>query len=105
MEVHRVFGPGFLESVYEEALAHEFDLQGIPYERQAQLNVRYKDIIAGKFRADFPSTTDLRSPLRTCLIDEKVVVELKAKALTDGDDAQLYNYPSTNDLVVAQDRR
>jgi GxxExxY protein len=80
MEVHRILGPGFLESVYEEALAHEFDLRGIPYERQAKLAVRYKDIVAGEFRADF-------------LVDGKVVVELKAvKALTEGDEAQLLNY-------------
>jgi len=56
MEVHRILGPGFLESVYEEALVHEFDLRSIPYERQAKLAVRYKGIIAGEFRADFPST-------------------------------------------------
>jgi len=69
-----------LESVYEEALAHEFDLRGIPYERQAKLAVRYKGIVAGEFRADF-------------LVDGKVVVELKAiKTLTDGDEAQLLNY-------------
>jgi GxxExxY protein len=43
--------------VYEEALAHEFDLRGIPYQRQARLAVRYKEIIAGEFRADFPSTS------------------------------------------------
>jgi len=80
MEVHRILGPGFLESVYEEALAHEFDLRGIPYERQAKLAVRYKDVVAGEFRADF-------------LVDGKVVVELKAiKALTEGDEAQLLNY-------------
>jgi len=80
MEVHRVLGPGFLESVYEEALAHEFDLRSIPHERQAKLAVRYKGIIAGEFRAD-------------CLVDGKVVVELKAiKALTEGDEAQLLNY-------------
>jgi len=80
MEVHRVLGPGFLESVYEEALAHEFDLRSIPYERQAKLAVHYKEIIAGEFRADF-------------LVDGKVVVELKAiKALTEGDEAQLLNY-------------
>lgn len=83
MEVHSILGPGFLESVYEEALAHEFDLRGIPYERQAKLAVRYKGIVAGEFRADF-------------LVGGKVVVELKAiKALTDGDEAQLLNYPST----------
>ncbi|MEM3484487.1 MAG: GxxExxY protein [Candidatus Methanomethyliaceae archaeon] len=80
MEVHRILGPGFLESVYEEALAHEFDLRSIPYERQAKLAVRYKEIIAGEFKADF-------------LVDGKVVVELKAiKALTEGDEAQLLNY-------------
>jgi GxxExxY protein len=80
MEVHRILGPGFLESVYEEALAHEFDLRGIPYERQAKLAVQYKGIVAGEFRADF-------------LVDGKVVVELKAvKALTEGDEAQLLNY-------------
>jgi len=80
MEVHGILGPGFLESVYEEALAHEFDLRGIPYERQAKLAVRYKEIVAGEFRADF-------------LVDGKVVIELKAmKALTEGDEAQLLNY-------------
>ena len=80
MEVHRILGPGFLESVYEKALAHEFDLRGIPYQRQVKLAVRYKEIVAGEFRADF-------------LVDGKVVVELKAiKALTAGDEAQLLNY-------------
>jgi len=80
MEAHRILGPGFLESVYEEALTHEFDLREIPYQRQAKLAVRYKEIVAGDFRADF-------------LVDGKVVIELKAiKALTEGDEAQLLNY-------------
>jgi len=80
MEVHRVLGPGFLESVYEEALAHEIDLRAIPHQGQARLAVRYKEIVAGEFRADF-------------LVNGKVVVELKAvKALTEGDEAQLLNY-------------
>jgi GxxExxY protein len=80
MEVHRVLGPGFLESVYEAALAHEFDLRAIPYQRQAGLSVTYKEITAGEFRADF-------------LVAEKIVVELKAtKALTEIDEAQLLNY-------------
>ncbi len=80
MEVHRVVGPGFLESVYEEAMAHEMDLREIPFERQAPLVVKYKGIEAGMFRTDF-------------LVDNKVVVELKAtRALTSVDEAQLMNY-------------
>ena len=80
MEVHRVLGSGFLESVYEEALAHEFRLRSLLYERQAKLAVQYKEITAGEFRADF-------------IIAKKVVVELKAiKALTEIDEAQLLNY-------------
>ena len=80
MEVHRVLGPGYLESVYEEALAHEFDVRGIAHERQAELSVRYKEIVAGKFRAD-------------SLVDGRVVVELKAtRTLTETDEAQLLNY-------------
>jgi len=80
MEVHRVLGAGFVESVYEAALAHEFELRGISYQRQARLRVDYKEVVAGEFRADF-------------LVDDKVVVELKAiKTLTNGDEAQLLNY-------------
>jgi len=65
IEVHRVLGPGFLEAIYEEALAHEFDLRGIPYERQKPVAIRYKDIVAGEQRLDL-------------LVDGKVIVELKA---------------------------
>ena len=80
MEVHGILGPGFLESVYEEALAHEFGLRDITYQRQAKLTVRYKEITVGEYRADF-------------LVDEKIVVELKAtKSLTKIDEAQLLNY-------------
>jgi GxxExxY protein len=80
MEVHRVLGPGFLESVYEQALVHEFDLRAISYQRQSILAVRYKEIVAGEFRADF-------------LVDGKIVVELKAtKVPTEIDEAQLLNY-------------
>ena len=65
IEVHRVLGPGFLEVVYEEALAQEFHLRGIPFERQKPITIRYKDIVAGEQRLDL-------------LVDGKVIVELKA---------------------------
>jgi GxxExxY protein len=65
LEVHRALGPGFLESVYEEAIAVEFRLRNIPYERQKPISVSYKGRRVGEGKLDF-------------LIQEAVVVELKA---------------------------
>ena len=39
IEVHRELGPGLLESIYEEALCHEFELQGIQYQRQVPTDI------------------------------------------------------------------
>ncbi len=39
MEVHRILGRGFLEIVYKDALEYEFDVRGIPYEREK--NMKY----------------------------------------------------------------
>ncbi len=81
MEVHRTLGPGLLESAYEECLAHEMDLQDIPYQRQHPLPVDYK----GKrmdcgYRLDF-------------LVTERVVVELKAvEQLLPIHEAQVLTY-------------
>ena len=44
IEVHKELGAGFLEAVYQEALAIEFQKQGIPFEREKQLNIFYKGI-------------------------------------------------------------
>ncbi|MBI3537282.1 MAG: GxxExxY protein [Chloroflexi bacterium] len=65
IEVHRILGPGFLESIYETALAHELDLRSIKYERQKAIPIPYKTIFAGEHRLDF-------------LVEGKVIVELKA---------------------------
>ncbi len=65
IEVHRILGPGFLESVYEEALAIEFDLRGIPYERQKPMVLQFKGIAVGDSRLDF-------------LVGGELVLELKA---------------------------
>lgn len=64
IEVHRSLGPGFLESLYEEALCIELDNLGIPYERQKTLEIRYRDHKIGEHRLDL-------------LIASKLVVELK----------------------------
>lgn len=81
IEVHRHLGPGLLESVYENCLAYEFGLQGIPFERQLPLPVIYKDVhMEGNFRVDF-------------LVGNSVVVELKTvEALAPIHTAQVLTY-------------
>ncbi len=80
MEVHGNLGHGFLESVYEEALAIEFDLRNIGYERQKEIKVVYKGRTAKEFVCDF-------------LVKGKVLVELKAlSAITGSEEAQVLNY-------------
>jgi GxxExxY protein len=70
INVHKVLGPGFLESVYEEALAVEFDAQGIKHERQKIAPIFYRDRQVGEHRLDF-------------LGEKLVVVELKAVIALD----------------------
>jgi GxxExxY protein len=65
IEVHRLIGPGFLESVYEEALSVELNLRKIPFTRQVIIGVNYKGHAVGEGRLDF-------------LVGGKLVVELKA---------------------------
>ena len=88
MEVHKNLGAGFLESVYEEALAYEFELQNILYERQKNITVYYKNKKVKQFISDF-------------MVDEKVVVEIKAiKNITDIERAQIINYLKATCLKV-----
>ncbi|HEY1581568.1 MAG TPA: GxxExxY protein [Chthoniobacterales bacterium] len=63
--VHTELGPGFLESVYEQALAVEFAIRGIAFVRQQPIPLFYRDHQIGEHRLDF-------------LVEGKIVVELKA---------------------------
>ncbi|KYF56168.1 GxxExxY protein [Sorangium cellulosum] len=65
IEVHRVLGPGFLESVYEEALGVELSLRQIPFRRQVVVGVDYKGRVVGEGRVDM-------------LVADRLFVELKA---------------------------
>lgn len=80
IEVHKILGVGFLESVYEEALAIEFELQKIPSERQKTIDVFYKNRLAKQFVCDF-------------IVYDKIVIELKAiRKISDIEKAQMLNY-------------
>ena len=63
--VPRELGPGFLESIYEQALAVEFALRGIGFIRQKPIPLFYREYQIGEHRLDF-------------LVEDKIVVELKA---------------------------
>ncbi len=60
MEVHRSLGRGFLEAIYQEALEIEFIERGIPFEREKQIDVYYKDkLLTKKYIADFICYDDI----------------------------------------------
>ena len=81
IEVHKYWGPGLIESVYEKSLARELELQGIEYKRQVDLKLQYKG-------------TEVGDGLRLDLIVEgKVIVELKVvKDFDPIHEAQLLTY-------------
>jgi GxxExxY protein len=81
MEVHRQLGGGFLEAVYQEAMAIELKNRGIPHGREVELPVFYTgQQLACEYRADF-----------VCF--GSVIVELKAVSdLTGAHEAQVINY-------------
>lgn len=69
--VHRALGPGFLESIYETALAHELQRRGHEVERQKTIPIIYDSLVIGEHRLDL-------------LVDNRVILELKAcKAIED----------------------
>ncbi|PYK53564.1 MAG: GxxExxY protein [Verrucomicrobia bacterium] len=65
ISVHRELGPGFLETIYEQALGVEFALRGIAFVRQKPVPLFYRDHQIGEHRLDF-------------VVEDRIIVELKA---------------------------
>jgi GxxExxY protein len=63
--VYNNLGFGHKEQVYQKALAQEFNERNIPFEREVNLEVKYKNIHVGNYRPDF-------------IVDQKIILELKA---------------------------
>jgi len=89
LEVHRVLGPGLLESTYEQCLAHELSLAGISFKLQLPLPVKYKGI-----KLDCGYRIDL-------FVNDELIVELKSVDQIMGiHRAQLLTYMKLSDVKV-----
>jgi len=88
-EVGRKLGPGFLEKVYERALAHELRKSGLRVKQQHPIEVCYDGVVVGEFLADL-------------FVEDLVLIELKAvRALDENHMAQCLNYLKATGLKVA----
>jgi GxxExxY protein len=84
--VGNVLGQGFLEKVYENALAHELRKGGVSVRQQHPIRIHYDGVVVGDYLADI-------------LVEEALVIELKAvKALDDVHLAQCLNYLKASGL-------
>jgi GxxExxY protein len=87
-KVHRELGFGFLESVYQNALAIELIKAGLQVEKEKKIQVNYDGQVIGDFVADI-------------LVDEKVILELKSvKEIHPAHEAQLINYLKATGIEV-----
>jgi GxxExxY protein len=89
MEVHRILGPGLLEVIYKDALEIEFRENNIPFEREKEFTIKYKDkILPHKFCADF-------------IVNEDIILEVKAvKEFSNEHIAQVLNYMKLADSEI-----
>ena len=88
IEVHRELGPGFLESIYEEALKVGLYKHNFQFDAQKEIKIEYLGVEVGLHRLDL-------------MIENKIVVELKAvKEFADIHFAQLRSYLKATGLKV-----
>ena len=89
IEVHKILGPGLLESTYEECLCREFGLRKISFERQKELPIEYKGV-----RLDCGYRLDI-------IVESRLIVELKAcESLLPIHQAQLLTYLKLTGMKV-----
>jgi GxxExxY protein len=88
IEVHKALGPGFAESVYENALSVELNVRNIPFRCQEPITLKYKDRVVGKGEIDL-------------LVADKIIVELKSvESLAAVHKAQVISYLKAKHLQV-----
>ena len=88
MDVHNTLGNGFQEVIYQRCMAIEMERKDVPFVRELEMPIYYRDLPVGSRRADF-------------LVEDKVLVELKAiSKLEDIHLAQGLNYLEAYNLEI-----
>ena len=89
MEVHRILGSGFLESIYGHALSRELNLRGLSTTSEFEVQVKYKEFVVGRHRLDL-------------VVDNQVIVELKAThGIAEVHLSQALSYMKATSLAVS----
>lgn len=88
MDVHRALGPGYFESIYEQAMVVELELRKIPFVRQGVVSLTYKGVRIGEQRLDF-------------IFADAIILELKAvEVLSNVHQAQVISYLKASGLKL-----
>jgi GxxExxY protein len=88
MRVHRELGPGFLESVYRNALCIEITRDNIQYSVEEPITVYYRETKVGSFLADI-------------LVENRLILELKAvERINTVHEVQLVNYLNATGIEI-----
>lgn len=84
IKVHKTLGPGFVEKVYEKALAYEFKREKLNFRNQAVIKVQYEDLEIGDQRVDF-------------IVEEEIILEIKsASKIIELFEHQMLSYLKTS---------
>ena len=88
IEVHRAPGPGFLESIYQNALEIELQRRELKIEKEKELTIRYRDEIVGRHRLDL-------------VVEDSVIIELKTvDDLSKAHYAQVRSYLAASNMTL-----
>jgi len=88
IEVHRALGPGFLESIYQNALEIELQRRELKIEKEKELTIRYRDEIVGRHRLDL-------------VVEDSVIIELKTvDDLSKAHYAQVRSYLAASNMTL-----
>ena len=88
IKIHKKLGPGFVEKIYERALAYEFEKEGVSFDQQKVIRVKYEDVELGNQRVDF-------------IVEDALILELKVASKIIGiHQDQVISYLKASDKTL-----